>query len=374
MQSKSDQFNVPHAPHNGSHPSSRHWSLLIWLGVVGLSAWLFLIGGSYDQINGTVDFKLESVSSLEEARVKEILVDVDQYVTEGTPLAQMDTSPVDEEIEALQQTLGIELLERQRRFTQLVQDTRREINLTKVQLAQDKAELEVLENELKHLEELLQRRLVDRETIIRQKARVSVLKKNLEELPKILGVLSGDLSEAEKLQERSMQASMVESSGSTGFKQLDMLVKRKERYTLRAANNGTIAQLLKQPGEIVTAGEPVVKLVIEQQSMDGAVTKLVRGFLPERFAFYAEKGTRAIVYTQLSPDTPIEMEVASVTPHLLSVPDQASALPNSILRGRTILLHPLAGQSKENIQKLLPGESVVIRMKPKTFLDLLKQL
>lgn len=171
-----------------------------------------------------------------------------------------------------------------------------------------------------------------------------------------------------------MQESLVGAGDSTGFKQLDLLIKRKERYTLRAANNGTVAQLLKQQGEVVTAGEPVVKLVIEQLSPSGNLTKTVRGFLPEKLAHYAETGSVAKVYTQLSPETPIDMEVTSVTPHLLTVPDQASALPNSILRGRVILLQPVPGQPQEHIDKLLPGESVVIRMKPRTFLDVLKQL
>lgn len=374
MPSESEQKEVPHAPHNGSHPSSRYWTLILWLGVIVSSIWLFTIGGSYDQLNGTVDFKLESVACLEEAKIQEVLVKIDQPITKGTPLVQMDTAPVDEEIEALQQTLGIELLERQRRFTQMVQDIRLEINRTRLQQSQDEAELSVLAEELEHLEELLRKRLLDRETVTRQKARAAILKKNLEELPKILGDLAGDLREAEKLQERSMQESLVDDSDSTGFKQLDLLLKRKARYTLRAANDGTIAQILKQQGEIVTAGEPVVKLIIEQQSQDGQPTKTVRGFLPEKFAHYTNKGTLATVYTQLSPETPIEMEVTSVTPHLLTVPDQASALPNSILRGRAILLQPVAGQPQGHIDKLLPGESVVIRIKPKTFLDFLKQL
>ena len=70
----------------------------------------------------------------------------------------------------------------------------------------------------------------------------------------------------------------------------------------------------------------------------------------------------------------VKMEVVSVTPHMVAVPDQASALPNSVQRGRFILLRPRKGEPQERIDQLLHGESVVIRVKPKSVLDLLKQI
>ena len=89
----------------------------------------------------------------------------------------MDTSLLDEEIEALRQTIAIEQLERERRFTSMVQAIRADIQDTELLISQDKAELEVLESELKRLESLLAQQLIDRETVIRQKARVAVLSK-----------------------------------------------------------------------------------------------------------------------------------------------------------------------------------------------------
>ena len=70
----------------------------------------------------------------------------------------------------------------------------------------------------------------------------------------------------------------------------------------------------------------------------------------------------------------VKMEVVSVTPHMVTVPDQASALPNSIQRGRVILLRPMAGEPQDRIDQLLHGESVVIRVKPKSLLDLFRQI
>ena len=63
----------------------------------------------------------------------------------------MDTSLLDEEIEALRQTISIEQLERERRFTSMVQAIRADIQDTELLISQDKAELEVLESELKRL-------------------------------------------------------------------------------------------------------------------------------------------------------------------------------------------------------------------------------
>ena len=88
------------------------------------SFWLFTSGGSYDQLNGLVDFKLESVASLDNGKVAHVYVKVDTRVKKGDPLVQMDTSLLDEEIEALRQTIAIEQLERERRFTSMVQAIR----------------------------------------------------------------------------------------------------------------------------------------------------------------------------------------------------------------------------------------------------------
>jgi len=369
---KSSSPDVPHAPHNGSHPTSRYWTLLFWFVACGLTFWLFTLGGSYDQLNGTVDFKLESVASLEDAQVAQILVTMDQHVVQGTPVVQMDTSLIDQEIEALKQELEIEHLERQRRFTQMVQDLRAKILQTELQQTQNQAELEVLNQELVRLESLLSQRLIEREVVIRQKARVAVLQKNLEELPKITASYRKDLAEAEALYQQSLKADSS-SQDSPVSKQIELLNKRRDHYTLRAANDGIIAQLLHQRGEIVAAGETILKLIIKQTSKEGKPTKTVRGFLPEKFAHYAELGTQATVYSQKNPESPIKMEITSVTPHLLSVPDQASALPNSVQRGRFVNLSPLPGEPIEPIAELLHGESVIIRMNPRSFIDLLKQ-
>lgn len=370
---KTTNPEIPQHPHNGSHPSSRYWTLLFWLGACGLTFFLFSVGGSYDQLHGTVDFKLESVSPLEDAKINEILVQIDQLVTKGTPLAQMDTILIDQEIEALKQTLQIESLERQRRFTQMVQGLRSDILEKQLQQSQDVAELEVLEKELIQLESMLQKQLIDRETVIRQKARIAILQKNLEELPKIIDTYQRDLVKAELLQRESQLVGNSESNSKNSVsKQINLLLKRKEQYTLRATNDGIIAQILKQKGEIAAAGEPIVKHII-QATTNGEETKIVRGFLPEQYAHYAQKGTVANIYTRQDPKNPIEMEITSVTPHLLTVPDQASALPNAIQRGRIVLLKPTAGQPQESIDKLLHGESVIIRVKPRSILDWFKQ-
>lgn len=369
--------NIPHVKHSGSSPLVRALPALVWLGACGLVAWLFTSGGSYDQLNGLVDFKLESVASLDNGKVAHIYAEIDTRVKKGDPLVQMDTALLDEEIEALRQTIAIEQLERKRRFTSMVQGIRADIQDTELLQSQDQAELTVLEEELKRLEALLAQQLINQETLIRQKARVAVLSKNLTEYPKVLNGYRNDLAKAEAL---SKQAEEVDApvqpvdSPVEGSERLDYLLKRKEQYTLRAANDGTVARLFHQQGEVVAGGDPILKLIIEEFDQEGSPTKTVRGFLPEKFAHYAKAGSEASVYPIIAPEAVVKMEVVSVTPHMVAVPDQASALPNSIQRGRFILLRPRKGEPQERIDQLLHGESVVIRVKPKSVLDLLKQI
>ena len=366
--------NIPHTRHAGSSPFARAVPFLVWIGAVGLIAWLFASGGSYDQINGVVDFKLESVASLDNGKVEHIFVEVDHRVKKGDPLIQMDTSLLDEEIEAIRQSLNFEKLERERRFTTMVQDIRTDIRATALQQSQDQAELNVLEVELKRLEELLAQKLIDRETVIRQKSRVAVLEKNLVEYPKILAAFQADLKQSEALSREALKSSANPGDTKEDSERLDYLMKRKERYTLRAANNGTVARLFHQKGEIIAGGEAILKLIIGEYNEAGQSTKTVRGFLPEKYAHYAEKGNEATVYPVISPDSMVKMKVVSVTPNVVAIPDQASALPNSVQRGRFILLRPMEGEPQTHIDKLLHGESVVIRVKPKTWLDILKQI
>ena len=56
--------NIPHVKHTGSSKLFRAAPALVWLGACVVVVWLFISGGSYDQLNGLVDFKLESVASL----------------------------------------------------------------------------------------------------------------------------------------------------------------------------------------------------------------------------------------------------------------------------------------------------------------------
>jgi multidrug resistance efflux pump len=298
-------------------------------------------------------------------------------VKKGDPLVQMDTSLLDEEIEALRQTIVIEQLERERRFTSMVQGIRADIQDTMLVQSQDQAELEVLKVELERLEALLTQKLIDRETVIRQKARVAVLNKNLTEYPKVLTGYRKDLSKAEDLSKKAREVESSENGENSldlTSERLDYLFKRKAQYTLRAANDGTVNQIFHQRGEIVAGGTAILKLIIEEQDAEGNSTKTVQGLLPEKFAHYAKAGSEATVYPIITPDAVVQMEVVSVTPHMVTVPDQASALPNGIIRGRVILLRPKAGESQDRIDQLLHGESVVIRVKPKSLLDLLKQI
>jgi len=369
--------NIPHVKHSGSSPMVRAWPFLVWVAVCGLIVWLFTTGGSYDQLNGVVDYKMESVASMDNGKVAHVFTVVDTRVKKGDPLVQMDTSLLDEEIEALRQTIIIEQLERERRFTSMVQGIRADIQETMLVQSQDQAELEVLKVELERLEALLSQKLIDRETVIRQKARVAILNKNLTEYPKVLSGYRKDLAKAESLSKRALE---VESSKNgknsldSTSERLDYLFKRKAQYTLRAANDGTVNQIFHQRGEVVAGGTAILKLIIEEQDAEGNSTKTVQGLLPEKFAHYAKAGSEASVYPIIAPDAVVRMEVVSVTPHMVTVPDQASALPNGIIRGRVILLRPKAGEPQDRIDQLLHGESVVIRVKPKSLLDLLKQI
>jgi len=136
--------------------------------------------------------------------------------------------------------------------------------------------------------------------------------------------------------------------------QLRLLQMRRDGYFLRAQRDGTISRVFKQPGEVVAAGEVVLRLVA------GGNGRIV-SFLPEGQARNVSVGDQGYVESVRSASRRIRATVTVVGPDIVTHPGRVSLIRGQPVRGRRLILTP------EEDHGLIPGETVSIRLQRSWF-------
>lgn len=357
---------VPHR-HRGSGLGriGRKWPLFVWLLFIPALLALYEFGGGYFELNGTVEFDFEAVSGREVGRVDDVKVIIGQKVVRGDLLVILDTSLIDKEIASIKEELELERLDRDRRFSTAVQSLRVDLSELLMDQASDSAELDIFSSQLERLKGLLTRGLVDRETVSALEAKIAVLEKRGAMQPELIAEVKNDLAGS------VARLSEVRQNERPGNSRLALLQQRREHCFLKAANDGVVAVLSYQRGEIVPAGEPIVRLIIKEYDLaTGEEVKRVMGFQPERFSHEQPAvGDELFVFPETNPSARIRMEVITVTPHVLNFPGRVRNAPNRMSRGRNIQLRTVPGQPHE---ALVPGEWVIIETSSKGFFGFLQ--
>ncbi len=331
----------------------RKWPLFVWLLFIPALFALYEYGGGYYELNGTVEFDFESISSREVGRIEDIKVTIGQKVSRGDILVVLDTSLIDKQIASIKEELELDRLDRDRRFTSAVQRIRVDVSELLMDQASDSAEMAIFSRQLERLKGLLERGLVDREIVSELEAKIAVLAKRGDMHPSLISKVKADLEDSIA---RLAEVHTIERPGNN---RLALLKQRREHCFLKAANDGVVAELSFQRGENVPAGEPIARLIIkEYDPANGKEVKRVMGFQPERFAHLQPTvGDELVVYSETNPSAQIRMEVVSVTPHVLNFPGRFRNASNRMARGRNIQLRSISGQDHD---ALVPGEWVVI--------------
>ncbi len=316
------------------------WPLLVWV-AAGLGALAFFFhGGRFGGMSGVVEARAIQIAPRETARLEEVLVDIGQAVRRGEVLARMDTTILDAELAA-------EELRWQEAFAGGVARARSELWEARLEMARDKAELEEVRSEIKRMDELVRRGLLDSASLSRLRAREALLKGAVEFYPKLLEALEQNVKSAENLEAQLGPDSIKEGQGGRFTR---WSARRRESYLLRAPEDGTVAWIYHQPGEMVAAGDAVLSLMVSR-------TPRIIGFLPESSAREVKVGMKAYLAHAASGGAIIPARVTAITPAVWGLPNRANPFPRRAFRGRRVILEPVGSCD------LLPGEAVSIYLR-----------
>lgn len=331
------------------------WPVLVWILMVGITWLSYNAGGRFRPLNGQIEVVKEDASCLETAAVKEIHVAIGDYVQPGQLLVTMDTTMIDEEIEALKQELLMEAFDRENDFMRAEQRTREALNEVQLDQARREAEYQALTARYSNLESLLAQGLITDNEYSDITIELADLKARLNYYPEMIKQHKQDLDRIMELKQQMDSVGSSIGSLNEQDRRLMQLYKEREAYQIRAASQGTVVDIEFQQGEIAGQGDSIIEIVKD-------IPPKVETFVPEDFSYDIEIGQEYIITPITQPKKIFKAKIASITPNFVGEVDQGNLMARHVIRGRRIVLEPV-----EPCQ-ILPGESVMIeRLSPSMF-------
>jgi multidrug resistance efflux pump len=126
----------------------------------------------------------------------------------------------------------------------------------------------------------------------------------------------------------------------------DLVGLRRENYELRAARDGVVSLVLHNPGDVVSAGDPVVRVI--------AGSEQVVGFLPEIQLAGLTIGEKVSINRSTGRGSSVGGVVAAIGPEVQTLPGRISPIRGQPLRGRRVMVKLEVGHN------FISGETVTI--------------
>lgn len=359
----------------------RQWTFLVWLLIVLAAAALYLEQTSLSGFTGIVETEFEPVAPLETSRLSSLAVTMGQTVQSGDVLAKMDTTLLDAEL-AIEEAMLLEaessisgyqrdILQLAQRFDDAIRRAETELRQERMAQAQNKAELDSMLQELKRREDLLAQRLISETEVSELRPRIAALEEGQASTPSIIQSLEQALDEARtnrkeldewlRIKEDETISSAIraklEARSDILANSLEQRRQQLANYTLRANRGGVVSRVLHTPGDVVPAGDEILRIVSPQATH-------VVGFLPEHHVHDLEIGDKLTASRrQGASRAPVTIRVETVAPEVESMPGRLSPIRGTPLRGRRVHFRI------EGDTDLLPGETVQVYKRTANVLD-----
>ncbi len=347
-----------------------HWPTLVWFVAALISVYLCFGTSQLGSMTGVVETMIEPVAPLDTARLISIEVQPGQHVVAGQILARMDTSLLDARLatedarllEAEGTMAGYQqsMLQLIRRFDDAIQGSVATLAESEQSHGRERAELRELKKELTRLEGLRERQLVGEAQLSALRPQIAGREEFLAGYASIKEIHLLRLHDAQQGKAQLFETLGLDDSQDVTVRLAqkmedhtkvlqsshDRRMLQKENYTLRAAHDGIVSRIYGRPGDVIRAGEQIMRLVSDR-------SEFIQGFLPEEYVSVLHIGQKARVIRQTGGAEYLA-KVTSIAPEIQALPSRVSPILNQPLRGRRIML------TLEGEHDLIPGETVTI--------------
>ncbi len=327
--------------------------LVATLGAAGLVYWGGGSGGG--QVLGFAQTTSQDVASIEPGRVSAVLVNVGDPVVAGQVVATLDTATIDAEIavaEAQRAQIEAEMRADQdlvaQRLDQEVEGLERERARHREEQLRVRAEAKVLDGEVTRVKRMVEARQAVLDDLSQLGLRQATASALAEAKPRTIGLLGKQIEVAEERRkkargDRSVLSVKIEASLLVAERSIELLRRRREGYSLRAARAGRVAAISRRPGDVVEGGIPVLQIVTSEHR--------VMACIPEQTALGVRQGDLAKVRVKGQSGAHLRGSVIALGPLVTELPSRCWASPKVPVWGREVTV------ALDEAVELIPGQA-----------------
>lgn len=323
------------------------------------------------RFNGVVESGAENVGPVEASRIVAIEVKQGQRVKKGDVLVRFDPterlrdeSVNDVKIKEYEQNLAKRretLSDSERKCRQLIAEADVKLEECRMDRVRETSELEGIEAEMKRLAPLVEKKLVSELELLSLRPKAEALRKTVSQYEPLIAALERRLAGArEDLASVTAERKAAEAEIAAATETVRDATRRSDELrtadptVLRALSDGVVTLVFRRPGDIVAAGEPVLRISAET---DGSY---VTGMLPAAMLDAVHVGDRLYITrftTVASGQTPMPVAglVESIDSEVLDLFDPINPAPRVPVRGRKMRIRVLDASAV-----LVPGEAVLL--------------
>ena len=370
--------------------------MLVWLAAIGCVVLLFHRREQRFEVLGIAQGRVHQVAAAVDGRLRIVSVELFENVSRGQTLATLDDTQLNTQIATIHAeiehlmsqmlftedtmlaeagNLETDSIASQRRFFVDVENARLRILQLQTLIETDKVTAEDLAVEVKIATELLDKDAIAAYELQKAQALYNVVAKRIEENGHLLAQAEQDLEQAQQRRDEFAQRQPVHPSVDSALDTIrkQIAVQEKliaelsvQRQALRITSpvDGMVIQIqvdtnratlrragedvLRRPGEVVLAGDPI--LVVTETKL----TEIVAYIGQEQLAKVKERMVVQLIKST-EPAQIASSQIVRLGPIMEPMPQRLWRNPNIAQWGRPILIKIPPGL------KLLPGETVGIR-------------
>ena len=354
----------------------RVWFMLLIIGLIPFFLWFLTQDLSMRRFTGVVESESETVGAVASARIVSIEVQPGQRVKPGDVLVRL--APADRALDMAMQEARVmdykesllryeqgvlhyrqTFLESERRCRETVESATVALETEKMNQAHDEAELAGVKAEIARLQPLIDKRLVSELQLSALRPKEMTLEQTVSRYAPLIAALQKrydvavkDLKEVQVLLASAAcetnNTLLAESLGRAA--QTCKVAAGSEPFVLRASRAGVVSRIQRQTGDVVVAGEPIIR-VASVSSM------YITGLLTQRQFAGLTVGDKLQVFRVTDGSkAPSRAQVDLIDPEVMDLLDPFNPTPRFPVRGRRVRLRILDENST-----LVPGETVALQ-------------